>query len=354
MLKAGIYFFKVNGKRLLLLAVFSLFIYGAFFMLSYVVNPVQTSKNFAGQAGFPLNILTFLIESVVTHYILIFEVILPAMHKQRSYLQLMVVTVFMFVIKFALNYGTYMYENRGHTSATAALSTNSLGWVLIISYLFTIISSFSVALLVEWVHKGKERILLEKQKTEAELSALKHQINPHFLFNSLSFIYGKVIKLDKQTADSVLMLANIMRYALAKNTDGKVNIMDELEHLKNVVEINQRRHNHELNIRYDEQIDDQSISVLPLVLITLVENAFKHGDLHDSAYPLQIRVITGVNELYFGVKNKKGNGIKELSNGVGLQNISQQLKLTYGNRCSFLVDETDTYFNVSLKITFVI
>ncbi|MBE9583240.1 histidine kinase [Mucilaginibacter sp. JRF] len=356
MVKLVIKFFKANGSRLLLLTMFSLFIYSLFFTLSYVVNPEQTAKNFAGRAGFPLNILTFLLESVITHYILIFEVILPAMHKQRSYQRVVIIALLLFAIKFTLNYSNYLYEyrNGNDNSADGVLSNDSLGWVLIISYLFTLISSFSVALLFEWVHKDKQRIMLEKQKTEAELSALKHQINPHFLFNSLSFIYGKVFKLDKETADSVLILANIMRYALGKSPDGKVNIMDELEHMKNVMEINQRRHNNGLNISYHEQIDDQSISILPLILITLVENAFKHGDLHDPAHPLVIRVDTSVNELSFDIRNKKGKGIKELSNGIGLQNIRQQLKLTYGKQSSFLVEENDICFNVSLKITFAV
>ncbi|GAA4312662.1 histidine kinase [Mucilaginibacter gynuensis] len=310
-------------------------------------------KNFAGQGGLALSILSFVTESVITHYVLIFVVILPTMHGQRRRRNALFITLALFLVKFAVNYGTYLYDNNRDT---VKLSESSLGWILVISYVFTLVSSLSVALLVEWVNKSKERILLEKQKTEAELSALKHQINPHFLFNSLSFIYGKVIKTDRETADSVLMLANIMRYALgtSESVDGKVNIMDELEHMKNVVEINQRRHSHDLNIRYEEQIDDQSISILPLVLITLVENAFKHGDLHDPDHPLLISVSTRVNELTFDIENKKGKGIKELSNGVGLQNIQQQLKLTYGSRCSFVVKETDEFFRVTLKITFAV
>jgi len=152
----------------------------------------------------------------------------------------------------------------------------------------------------------------------------------------------------------VLMLANIMRYALgtSESADGMVNIMDELEHMKNVIEINQRRHSQNLNIRYEEQIDDQSISILPLVLITLVENAFKHGDLHDPEHPLLIRVNTGVNELTFEIENKKGKGIRELSNGVGLQNIRQQLQLTYGSHSSFVLKETNDLFSVTLHITY--
>ena len=354
MTRALLKFVKSKSRRLLLLTVFSLFIYGSFFMLSYLVTPEKTVQNFAGQDGLPLGILSFVAESVITHYILIFVVILPAMHGQRSRRSALAVTVILFLLKFTLNYGTYLYESSNGTSAVTNLSEKSLGWILVISYLFTLVSSLSVALLVEWVNKSKERITLEKQKTEAELIALKHQINPHFLFNSLSFIYGKVIRTDRETADSVLMLANIMRYALgtSESVDGKVNIMDELEHLKNVIEINQRRHSHGLNIRYEEQIDDQSISIFPLVLITLVENAFKHGDLHDPDQPLHIRINTSVNELTFYIENKKGRGIKELSNGVGLQNIRQQLNLTYGSRSSFVIRQTDDLFSVTLNITF--
>ncbi|SOD99229.1 Histidine kinase [Spirosoma fluviale] len=359
MLKSAINFFRASYKRLLLLALFSLFVYGSFFLLSYVVNPAQTARNFAGRSSIPLSILTFVIESVITHYILIFVVILPAMRRERSFRSVVSIGLLLFIVKFAYDYIFFLIDRAQRArditdSSPAELPENSIGWVLIMSYFFVLVTSFSAALLVEWVHKGKERIRLEKQKTEAELKALKHQINPHFLFNSLSFIYGKVIKLDKETADSILMLANIMRYAFGKNTriDGTVNIMDELEHLKNVIEINQRRHNHQLNICYDEQIDDQSTSIIPLVLITLVENAFKHGDLHDSAHPLTIRINTSVDELLFDISNKKGKGLKELSNGIGLQNIRQQLILTYGNRSTFLIEESELHFNVSLTITF--
>ena len=341
---------------MLLLTLFSLFIYGTFFMLSYLVTPEKTIKNFAGQDGLAFGILSFVVESVITHYVLIFVVILPAMHGQRRRRSALVITAILFIVKFSVNYGTYLYESSSGNAAATRLSENSLGWILLISYVFTLVISLSVALLVEWVNKSKERIMLQKQKTEAELIALKHQINPHFLFNSLSFIYGKVIKSDRETADSVLMLANIMRYALgtSESTDGKVNIMDELEHLKNVIEINQRRHNHGLNIRYEEQIDDQSISILPLVLITLVENAFKHGDLHDPGHPLLIRISTGVNELTFYIENKKGRGLKELSNGVGLQNIRQQLKLTYGSRSAFVIKDSEGVFSVTLNIIFAV
>ncbi len=359
MFKVVINFLRVNNRRLITLALFSLIFYGSLFFMSYVVNPAQTIRNFTSQTDFPLNILIYVIESVITHYILIFEVILPAMRKERSRGKVWAIGLLFFLVKFAFNYYSFLVERsdqeRSSTlSSSTVLPENSVVWLLLISYLYALVISFSAALLVEWVQKGKERILLEKQKTEAELSTLKHQINPHFLFNSLSFIYGKIIKQDKETADSVLMLANIMRYALGKSTgvDGTVNIMDELEHMKNVVEINQRRYNHELNICYEEQIDDQSIRIVPLVLITLAENAFKHGDLHDPVYPLFIKVDTSMNEFSFVIKNKKGKGRKELSNGVGLQNITQQLSLTYGERCRFVVEDDDMDFSVSLNISF--
>ena len=266
MLKATLHFLSVNYRRLVLLALFSLLIYGSFFLLSYVVNPAQTARNFAGQSGILFNILTFVVESVITHYILIFVIMLPAMRKELSIRKVAMIGLLFFIVKFTFNYLSFLIERRQQAvnsdfHSSTLLPENSIGWLLLISYLLVLVTSFSAALLVEWVHKGKERILLEKEKTEAELKALKHQINPHFLFNSLSFIYAKVIKTDKETADSILMLANIMRYALGKSTrmDGTVNIMDELEHMKNVIEINQRRHNHKLNIHYDEQIDDQSI-----------------------------------------------------------------------------------------------
>ncbi|SFC83673.1 Histidine kinase [Parapedobacter composti] len=357
--KSIIAFLKRNRKRLILLTLMSLVLHGTLFFMAYMANPEKTVYDFSKRFGLGINTFLFIVEAVVTYYLLIFHVILPLMHKVRIWRALAVFFV-MFALKLALSYWWLFSapqdpQNMQERLSTTAIPDDSVSWFLLWHAMFSLcdlVACFSVALMAEWIRKSKQQIILEKQKAEAELSALKHQINPHFLFNSLSFIYSKIMKSDEKTAESVLILADIMRYALAKREDvhGRVNIMEEVEHLKNVIEINQRRHDHRLNICFDEDLTNPSASIVPLVLITLVENAFKHGNLHDQSHPILIKLHTNDRELSFYIKNKKGNGIKELSNGIGLQNIRRQLDLIYGSHYNFVLEDEPSAFTVQLKI----
>lgn len=313
-------------------------------------------QDFGGRFGFATNTILFLVDSVTTYYILVFQILLPLLRRQRKRRALAVALAF-YIVKLGIHYWVWTIEPRPESDVASKtfVPEDSVYWFLIwngIFYVFDIILSLSMAFVVEWNRKSKQQIILEKQKAEAELSALKHQINPHFLFNSLSFIYGKVLKFDGETADSVLILANIMRYALGKNADanGLVNIMEEVKHLENVIEINQRRHNHRLHIQYEENISNLSVSIMPLLLITLVENAFKHGDPHDKAHPILIHLYTNDHILTFYIKNKKSTGVKELSNGIGLKNIKKQLQLMYGDNFTMQVEDIASTFAVRLKI----
>lgn len=331
-------------------------LYAALFFTTYMANPEKAMQDFSGRFGLAINMILYLVDSITTYYILIFHVLLPLLRRQRKRRALTVASAF-YIVKLCVSYWIWTIEPRPEpdVASTTFIPEDSVYWFLMwynIFYLFDTILSLSVALMVAWLRRGKQQIILEKQKAEAELSALKHQINPHFLFNSLSFIYSKVIKFDEETADSVLILANIMRYALGNNVgaNGLVNIMEEVKHIENVIEINQRRHNHRLHIQYEEKIANLSVSVVPLLLITFVENAFKHGDPHDKEHPILIHLYTDDHELRFYIKNKKSTGAKELSNGIGLKNINKQLQLMYDDNFTMRVEDNASTFAVLLKI----
>lgn len=331
-------------------------LYAALFFTTYMANPKKAMQDFSGRFGFATNTVLYMVEAITTYYIMIFHVLLPLLCRQRKRNALAVAFVF-YIVKLFLSYWIWSIEPRPESGvvSTTIIPEDSVYWFFMwynIFYLFDTILSLSVALMVAWLHRGKQQIILEKQKAEAELSALKHQINPHFLFNSLSFIYSKIIRFDEETADSVLILANIMRYALGKNLDsnGLVNIMEEVKHIENVIEINQRRHSHRLHIHYEEEIANLSVSIVPLLLITFVENAFKHGDPHDKEQPIIIHLCTNDHELTFFIKNKKSTGAKELSNGIGLKNINKQLQLMYDEDFTMQVEDNVSTFSVLLKI----
>ncbi|WBA44276.1 sensor histidine kinase [Hymenobacter canadensis] len=191
----------------------------------------------------------------------------------------------------------------------------------------------------------------EKSLMEANLSFLKNQINPHFLFNSLNFLYAQVYQYSEQTAKGILLLSDIMRYALQEDDDnGKVMLNKEIQHLHNYIAINQLRFNNQLQVQFEVRGNLQFMMILPLVLITFVENCFKHGELSDPRNPLLIQLSIVNNQLTFHTHNMKRNGPKEKSMGIGLANTKHRLELTYPNRYTLTINDEQNHYTCHLTI----
>ena len=193
--------------------------------------------------------------------------------------------------------------------------------------------------------------LTEKSLLEAEVAFLKSQINPHFLFNALNFLYAQVYPLSESAAKGILLLSDIMRYALKETGDnGKVLLEEEVHHLHNFIALNQQRFSNRLQIRFEMEGSDQFLMILPLVLITFVENCFKHGELSDPAAPLLIRLRIMDNHLYFYTFNKKRTGPKEKTTGIGLANTRKRLEIIYPNRHSLTVEDGPDFYTCTLLL----
>jgi len=233
------------------------------------------------------------------------------------------------------------------------ITTPLLIFSFIISTGFNIGLAILIAYLTYLRDEKKQRKILEAQKltleiekSQANFNFLKAQINPHFLHNTLNFLYAKSLPYSSELSEGILTLSDIMRYALNEDTsrDGKAPLKDEIEHVRNVIKIQQLRFSNKLNVQFDVEGILNGATIIPFVLITLVENAFKHGDLKANESPIIIKVIVKQNQLYFYCRNKKKTGPKELSTGIGLDNIKKRLELAYGKDHSFnVIDEGDFY-----------
>lgn len=228
-------------------------------------------------------------------------------------------------------------------------------------YIFSFaISSFfcvGVALLLAYLNnlrdEKKQRKILEAQKMQLEVDKsqanfkfLKSQINPHFLHNTLNFLYAKSLPYSAELSEGILTLSDIMRYALneAAGSDDKAPLKDEIEHVRNVIKINQLRFSNNLHVNFEVQGVINGAEIIPFVLITIVENAFKHGDLQKPDQPIDIKLVIDHNRLYFYCRNKKKTGPKEISTGLGLDNIRNRLDFAYGSHYKLLIkDEADIY-----------
>lgn len=198
----------------------------------------------------------------------------------------------------------------------------------------------------------KEQIsLLKSEKLDQELTMLKAQINPHFLFNTLNNIYGMALKKADETPDVILQLSKIMRYNIYEAAEKKISIEKDIENIKDFIQIQKIRYHH-LSIHLQEGIDLPSQEISPLILIQFIENAFKHGvseSLNEAFIHIDIQLRNGL--LTYRIENSKEKQNHTHSTKIGLKNIRRQLELLYPKHTLMVEDKDDRYI-VQLNIDF--
>lgn len=189
--------------------------------------------------------------------------------------------------------------------------------------LFSIIAFFYWSLLFYWgirwfVSQIKSTIKLKKEKTIMELMHLQSQVNPHFFFNMLNNLYGLVEKDAKKAQALILKLSDMMRYSIYEGEKDIVNLEEEVEYLKNYIELHKMRYHKRIDIKFNCQIQD-NFKVKPLLFIILLENAFKHGveNLRENAF-VYTNMITNADEIRFKVENNFDITALSEEKGIGM------------------------------------
>jgi sensor histidine kinase YesM len=187
----------------------------------------------------------------------------------------------------------------------------------------------------ELAEEKEKNAILAKEKAQAEMAFLRAQINPHFLFNTLNLIYGKIITSTKEIAgDMILEFSAMMQYATStKMQEDTVDISGELDFVKRYLKMFKARNQHNAHIDYDEEGYMGSHRIVPMVLITIIENALKHGLVDDANNPLIIRASLIDDFFVFMVSNQKNpypNDVSGKGNtGLGIVNIIKRLNAVY-------------------------
>ncbi|RQO71387.1 histidine kinase [Pedobacter sp. KBW01] len=188
---------------------------------------------------------------------------------------------------------------------------------------------------------------LKDEVVKAELSFLKSQINPHFLYNTLNYVYSLAIPVSDKLANAVLRLSDLMRYTLNDSPDGKVSLDKEVGYLESYVELFKMRFEPNFYVTFTtEGIGDQKIAAL--ILIPFVENAFKHGAVNDEAQPVRIKLKVQQKRLSFEVSNKISHAQKDHSSGVGMVNVHRRLDLIYPDKHELLVSNNGNTYKSTL------
>lgn len=190
----------------------------------------------------------------------------------------------------------------------------------------------------------------EKEKNAMELKFLKSQINPHFLFNTLNNLYGLSISEPEKTPDAIMKLSEMMRYVLLESNTDKVSLKKEIAYLSHLISIQKLRYDNPPHIQFATQGITDDHFIAPLLLISFVENAFKHGEVTDQTEPMVINIMTEENTLLFYAKNKISHKNKDAMGGIGLQNVKRRLNLLYPDRYTLNISDNGHNFEVLLSL----
>lgn len=212
---------------------------------------------------------------------------------------------------------------------------------------------FSGVLLLSLMLKINERLKqAHKEKISAELSYLKAQINPHFLFNTLNSIYSLAIQKSDETANAVVKLSGMMRYVLTESQSEFVSLQKELDYIKNYIELQKTRFDSTVKLHFTITGQTAGKSIAPLILIPFIENAFKYGvnSEENSDITIDINVNEAAINLY--VKNNKVSIRPDPENksGLGITNTKSRLELLYPGKYYLNIEDSATAFVVSLSI----
>lgn len=191
---------------------------------------------------------------------------------------------------------------------------------------------------------------VESKKSKAEIALLKSQINPHFFFNTLNNLYGLTVEKSDDAPDVVLKLSDMMRYSIYKGKEDVVSLKEEVDYLKNYIELHKIRYQKKLDVIFNDSYDSD-FQIAPLLLIIPLENAFKHGAerLTDTAF-IQVNLKTEEGDLFFEIENNYEKVEAKHIPGIGLDNLKQRLKLLYPKKHQLKIEKENSIYKLSLKI----
>jgi cell division protein FtsL len=219
------------------------------------------------------------------------------------------------------------------------------------------IGSMVLAYARKFLAKENTDLKVEVSQKTAELSNLRSQINPHFLFNALNTLYSVSLKENaNQTSDGIQKLGDMMRFMLHENHQDRIPLGKEIEYLNNFIDIQRMRidESHDIKIEVNIQNPDREIFIAPMLLNPFIENAFKHGISFRSASWIYITLTHDAQHLYFKVHNsihqKTEETLEDNSHGIGLENVRKRLELIYPNRHTLEIQNSDHDFFVSLVL----
>lgn len=207
----------------------------------------------------------------------------------------------------------------------------------------------------DWLELEAKKKEIENERLMAELNFLKAQINPHFLFNTLNNLYYLAFSKSDNTTTVIEKLSQMMRYMIYDSNYPKVPLSKEIEYMKNYISLEQLRLNNQVPIRFEVEGETENLRIAPLIFITFLENAFKHGvNNHSTDAWITVSIKLTGNRCSYRVENSKlppATDTREKKSGIGLQNVKRRLELSYPGQYELAMEDKPDRYVVQLNIT---
>lgn len=284
-------------------------------------------------------------------------IFLPRFLKRKNVWQYLLEFILPFALLMFMRIHTERYLIDGYAHTEEYLYRTRFVVQLITTNLFIVIFVGMLRFAEGWFEFEAKKKEIENEKLTAELNFLKAQINPHFLFNTLNNLYYLAYTKSENTTEVIAKLSQMMRYMIYDSNYPQVPLTKEIEYMQNYISLERLRLNNQIPIQFEIKGSPENILITPLIFITFLENAFKHGVSNNSTGSwVNITIELKAKQCIYTVENSKIvkiNSVKEEKSGFGLQNVQRRLELSYpGNFQLKSEDRPDRYFvqlNISLS-----
>ncbi|MGJ5640517.1 sensor histidine kinase [Formosa sp. S-31] len=212
-----------------------------------------------------------------------------------------------------------------------------------------------ILVIFNYYKKQKETAILLEKKRTSELNALKNQLNPHFLFNTLNNLYVLSLKKSDKAPEVIAKLSEILDYLLYQCNSNYVSLKHEISLLHNYIDLEEVRYGNRVKVSFNKEISNDA-KIAPLLLLTFLENAFKHGVTQEiNVASIEIYIKGDAQNIEFRIVNTRPanseNNQDANREAIGLKNVKKQLDLLYPNSYKLDIDNKPKMYSVNLKIT---
>lgn len=284
----------------------------------------------------------------VTNYLL-----LPGLFYKKRYVLFTLVFLAMIVISSIIKMkilGTYLGDNR---LTDFAAHWKDRVYDNMIPHFFLVTAGAAIKLMYDYTQMQQRMTEIAKEKAETELSFLKSQINPHFLFNSLNSVYFLIQKDNTEARQALHQFSEMLRYQLYEIKDDKIPVEKEIRYLQDYIALQQLRKDEKYTVEFSHDTNVKGFLIEPLLLIPFVENGFKHIS-HYPGQPNFLKVeLAKEGELFtFKAENSREQPLAAVagSGGIGLPNVKRRLELLYPGKHELHIKETAATYSVTLKL----